>query len=106
METPETTLELKDPLFDLGRIVVTRGALALYESRPAGMDASAIHLYRHQTGDWGEVCDEDKATNDQAVKDGNRILSCYHLDNEGEQRVWIITEHDRSSTTFLLPEEY
>jgi len=55
-------------------------------------------------GDWGTVSDEDKALNDQSVKDGSRILSAYLL-NTGVS-VWIITEADRSATTFLLPEEY
>jgi hypothetical protein len=60
-------------------------------------------LARHVNCDWGDVCMEDAAENDLAVKDGNRLLSCYKF-NAG--RVWIITEWDRSSTTFLQPEEY
>ncbi|MBN8927619.1 MAG: hypothetical protein J0H19_13455, partial [Rhodospirillales bacterium] len=67
---------------------------------------------RHVSGDWGCVCDEDKALNDEAVELGNRILSAYPIDPAkpcegfGDNCLWIITERDRSVTTFLLPSEY
>jgi hypothetical protein len=61
-------------------------------------------LKRHLAGDWGDLGDEDKKTNDQAVIFGNRILSSYNLPKG--HKVWIITEWDRSVTTFLLPSEY
>ena len=56
------------------------------------------------SGDWGDVSDGDKRSNDEAVKDGDRILSAYHAPDK--TKFWIITESDRSSTTFLLPDEY
>lgn len=62
-------------------------------------------LQMHLTGDWGLVDDEDKATNDAALKDGNRLLSAYALPND-PGNFWIITEWDRSFTTLLLPDEY
>lgn len=61
-------------------------------------------LRRHQAGDWGDVDSEDKAANDRAVRDGLRLLSAYDL-GDG-LRVWLITEHDRSVTTLLLPSDY
>jgi hypothetical protein len=42
-------------------------------------------------------------TNDQAVKNGGRVLSSYDLRGD---KLWIITEADRSVTTLLTPEEY
>ncbi len=95
------------PLFGFGLVVATPGAL---EATTA--DYRRHCLTRHITGDWGSCCDEDKATNDEAVQLGNRILSAYPLDpakpckGYGENTLWIITEADRSVTTFLLPEEY
>ena len=41
--------------------------------------------------------------NDQALKDGGRLLSVY---GTGERRFWIITESDRSATTVLMPDDY
>lgn len=94
-------------MFPLGHIVATTGA------HDATTHAYRIEcLTRHVTGDWGCVCDEDRATNDEAVKLGNRNLSSYPLDPAlpckgwGDNTLWIITEADRSVTTVLLPDEY
>ena len=93
--------------FSLGQIVATRGALDAISS--ARMQAC---LLRHCRGDWGNVCKEDAALNDLAIQEGTRILSAYAIDESkpakghGDNCFWIITEADRSATTFLLPSEY
>lgn len=106
----EATLEQRPSggmqAFSMGRIVSTPGALAALEA--AGHNASEF-LVRHALGDWGDLCDEDKQANDEAVADDLRILSAYRLQGRlqgGSNRIWIITEADRSVTTILLPEEY
>ena len=86
-------------LFATGQIVATPGALELAEQ---GIDLLA-YLLRHLNGDWGDLCEEDKAENNFSVKNGYRILSAYPTPLG---KLWIITEADRSATTFLLPEEY
>ena len=58
---------------------------------------------RHLNQDWGDVCEEDKQSNNQALINGGRLLSSYTLDDE---TIWIITEANRSATTILLPSEY
>jgi hypothetical protein len=69
-------------------------------------------LARHMRGDWGCVDDEDAKTNEEAVRSGSRILSAYPIGSQkpckgfGDNTLWIITEADRSVTTFLLSEEY
>lgn len=60
-------------------------------------------LARHQSGDWGDVCPEDRRANNDAAVHGDRILSIYKL---GKHTLWVITEADRSTTTMLLPEDY
>jgi hypothetical protein len=87
------------PLFKLGQIVSTPGAKEAL-SQP-GADWMAL-LMRHSTGDWGDLDAEDKRANDDAVMNGDRILSAYNLSTGA--RIWIITEADRSATRFLLPE--
>ena len=62
-------------------------------------------LQKHHSGDWGELCKEDKQANDFAVENGYRILSAYTI-GENKVKIWIITEWDRNVTTILLPEEY
>ncbi|MDQ5809367.1 MAG: hypothetical protein M3358_01195 [Actinomycetota bacterium] len=90
------------PLFSLGRVVATPAALTLLEG--AGENPSEL-LDRHQHGDWGVVPLTDAKENDYSVKNGLRILSSYAVGCAGE-RIWIITEADRSSTCILLPGEY
>ena len=65
---------------------------------------SWLRLQRHVAGDWGEVCAEDKQSNDHALVEGTRILSAYRAADG--TKFWIITEADRSVTTVLLPEDY
>jgi hypothetical protein len=89
------------PKFSLGQTVATPGALRALEE--AGQ-SPAFFLDRHIQGDWGQVCDEDRRANDEALVDGSRLLSAYRT-LKGK-RLWIITEADRSSTCCLLPEEY
>lgn len=87
--------------FPLGAVVATPRALEALET--AG-HSPAEFLSRHVAGDWGEVGSEDKRLNDEAVASGERILSAYRM-KTGE-KIWIITEADRSATTILLPSEY
>ena len=61
-------------------------------------------IRRHVIGDYGICCKEDCEANDLALSDGDRIFSVY-MSNTGE-RLYVITEYDRSATTVLLPEEY
>jgi len=87
--------------FALGQVVATPAALqALANSGQSPAD----FLDRHVRGDWGEISKGDARLNDAAVKDGERVLSAYRT-LKGE-KLWIITEADRSSTCLLLPEEY
>ena len=85
-------------LFSPGTVVATRGAAEI--SREVLLSA----LKRHLSGDWGDVSEGDKQLNDEAVKYGDRILSSYRAPDK--TKFWIITESDRSVTTFLLPNEY
>ena len=88
------------PLFFLGRVVATPGALNALVM--AGQDPGEL-LERHQSGDWGDVLPADAAENQRRVRYGWRILSSYQV---GSRRIWIITEAYRSSTCLLLSEEY
>ena len=94
-------IDVPKPLFPLGQIVATPGALAALE---ASRQSPSDLLRRHVHGDWGCVDDEDRESNELALQDGSRIISAYMLDTD--QKLWIITEADRSSTCLLLPEEY
>lgn len=88
-------------LFALGQVVATRGALDLLDR--TGTNGFLL-LLRHQQGDWGSVPLGDAEANLEAIESGCRILSSYFLNDR--ERLWIITEADRSVTTLLLPDEY
>jgi hypothetical protein len=94
-------LEPRVPLFSLGMVVGTQGAVDALEA--AGQEPQEF-LDRHVRGDWGEVPDADKQENDLSLQHGFRILSAYTT-SAGE-RIWVLTEADRSATTMLLPDEY
>lgn len=94
------SLQTPLPLFRLGQIVATRGVLKHLEHH--GIQADP-YLRRHVRGDWGNVPPEDALANERAVEHGARILSSYEA---AGQRVWVITEADRSVTTLLFPSEY
>lgn len=89
------------PKFNVGRVVATPGAIAAADKTG---ESFYPFLTRHQNGDWGDVGEEDAKANDTALETGERLLSIYHL--KDGTKLWVITEADRSSTCFLLPEEY
>jgi hypothetical protein len=99
---------------ELGQVVMTQGIVALLEQPPVGFSMAYLHqcLKKHASGDWGCCGPEDWETNDDAVKHGDRVLSSYPINplqpcaGFGANTIWIITECDRSVTTFLLPDEY
>ncbi len=83
----------------LGQVVITRNAMETLD-----LSSVTLSLRKHSAGKWGDVCVDDWKANDEALVNGDRILSSYK-DINGT-KFWIITEADRSSTTVLLPEDY
>ena len=90
-----------EPKFPLGRVVATPEAL---DKLAESSENAAKFLRQHQLGCWGEICSDDAEANEQALEDGDRILSVYHTAKG--RKIYVITEADRSSTCILLPEEY
>lgn len=88
--------------FELGQTVVTRGVAEVMENEEFSKFLTES-IIRHANGDWGDMCEEDKETNDYAVDHEERIFSAYE---KGDWKIWIITEWDRSYTTVLFPSEY
>ena len=98
-QTGSKLLSIELGRFKLGKLFITPGA----------RDAVSIEevetlLQRHASCDWGDCCEEDWDSNVTALYEGTRIFSVYTAN--GGEKVWMITEADRSSTTLLLPMEY
>ena len=87
-----------NPRFNPGRLMITRNAKNALPRRE--VDAA---INRHLSGDWGDVCQSDWQRNEQALRDGDRLLSVYQT--QAGEKFWIITESDRSTTTVLLPSD-
>jgi hypothetical protein len=98
IEPPELHTRQK---FPLGEIVATPESLRCIDDAGQTPD---FFLDRHAQGDWGAVADEDWRANDEALVNGDRIVSAYRtLRNV---RIWIVSEADRSATIIILPEQY
>ena len=97
------------PLFSLGQLFATPGALATLEA--FGVHPLALVFCRHVIGDWGDMCAVDRELNMHSITHGMRIFSSYKLalttgDSTTTETVWVITEADRASTTVLRSEDY
>jgi hypothetical protein len=103
------TLFVINAAFHTGQIVATRGVYDLACQNPDFAKFIQKSLNRHIKCDWGDVDGEDKQANNQALKQGTRLLSAYddeRFPKNGAATIWIITEADRSVTTILFPDEY
>ncbi len=89
---------------ELGDLVCTQGVNSLMNENERFRMFVNESVLRHQLADWGDLVPQDKAANDQALADGERLLSAYLVN--GLPKIWIITEADRSSTCILFPSEY
>lgn len=98
----------KDQLFETGNLVVTTNCLAKLEGDNE-FDETRQFLIRHISGDWGDLCEEDKQVNKMSLETGARLMSTYKTSSGTE--VWVITDAvapsgHRETTTILLPEDY
>jgi len=93
------TVYVVDSRFPTGKLSATSNALAQISEKDI-----QFALFRHSTGDWGDLDEADRAANEAALREDKRLLSQY-TDEKGTP-FWIITEWDRSATIVLLPEDY
>lgn len=96
---PSACTTPSSPKFALGQTVITANANRVLPE----LDV-LLALGRHQAGDWGELCEEDRKANEDALQTGERLVSVYK--SVRGQKFYVITEWDRSITTVLLPEDY
>ena len=90
----------RPPLFPLGHLLATPQVLSVLDAHGI---APLTLLQRHVQGDWGELVAEDQQVNQEALREGARLLSSYHI--APGITVWIITEADRSVTNLLMPDD-
>ena len=66
------------------------------------------HLFaRFDSGDWGDVCEEDSATNEKSLSDGSMVMGVYPLhQSQPDVKVWLVLDRGHDTATVLLPEDY
>jgi hypothetical protein len=95
-----------EPAFEMGQVVSTAGLDAWMEKN-GGKEQFLPYLFRHHHGDGGDLSNDDKLANFDAIMKGDaRVFSSYNIPRLPGGKLWIITDADRRVTTLLLPEEY
>jgi len=89
--------------FRLGNVYMSRGIGDCAAQQKGFAEFVLQSLQRHASGDWGDLCEEDRDENELSLTNGLRLMSRYEFRN---LKVWVITEADRTATTILFPEEY
>lgn len=89
-----------EPKFSLGKTFATAAVTAWAEQEKIDLSR---YLHQHHCGQWGDLDADDKAANEAALENGSRIFSCFKTN---DQKIYIITEANRSMTTLLFASEY
>jgi hypothetical protein len=97
--------------FETGKLLHTASVNDTAKSNPLFALFLMQCINRHRNNDWGNCCKAVWESNDLALQKNNRIISIYHLPIDlksihPDERLWVITEWDRSYTTILFPSEY
>ena len=96
----------KENYFELGRVVITRGLDEAMKHNPEAQWEVVEAFNRYKGQDWGDLDEDDKQLNDEAIKSGqDRILARYEINSLNDD-IYIITKWDRSATTLLFCNEY
>ena len=95
--------------FNMGQIVVTRSINEYMSADRKFATEINLCLRRFAVKDWGELDEEDKQTNEEALQypDDLYLLGAYQT---GKGKIWIITNRisekaGDNATTVLFPEE-
>lgn len=85
------------PRFRLGQVVMGQSVTDLIERGSLNIQS---YLERHVRGDWGDISQAHVIVNEVALHSNDFVFSRYNLTTD--QRLWIITDGDRHTTTVLL----
>ena len=103
-------MSTKNNKFSLGQVLMTKNIAEFSSQSQNRFLWINTCLSKHQNGNWGDLSKDDIVSNEQALKSSERLFSAYRIPDELEyphhQKVWIITERDRSVTTVLFPSDY
>lgn len=89
--------------FDIGSLYKTAGIDHAINKDKNYYKELVSCFEKYLTGNWGDLCEEDKKANERAILNNERLLGAY-LTSKG--KIFIITEANRASTTILFANEY
>lgn len=92
--------------FPLGRVVMTHGFVTSCDSLDHASTVASELIGMHASGDFGILEEDDRQVNLQGLHSDHkdRVFSAYLI--QGDTKVYVITEQDRSATTVFLATEY
>lgn len=96
-------------MLHLGQVVTTAAIHSLISDLGNFHTFVIRSLCRHHKLDYGDLCKDDINANTAAISNGQRVFSSYNVPEGHEcryEKIYIITEADRSVTTVLFPHEY
>jgi len=67
------------------------------------------HIFkRFNSGDWGDICEEDSESNKLSLTNGGMVMGVYplHPSEPEERKVWMVMDHGHETATLLMPEDY
>lgn len=100
---------MNTPLFNTGALHTTSTISEFMQENLLFAEFCDNSLNKHKSGDWGDLEEEDLEANNFSLENKERLVSVYNLPPnwiEDEEKIYIITEWDRSVTTILFPSEY
>ncbi|MGX9459596.1 hypothetical protein ACWU37_21935 (plasmid) [Photobacterium damselae subsp. damselae] len=60
-------------------------------------------IYLHSLGNWGDISESDKKSNDESLLEKGMVLSKFYFNGHS---IFVITDCGHETTTVLLPSEY
>ena len=96
-------------LFETGPVMMTPEIKELMSAGHQAIEVVQRCLDRHTEADWGDLCDDDKQLNNDALeaeRSGRPTDSLFSSYDTDLRKIYVITECDRLVTTILLPQEY
>jgi hypothetical protein len=93
--------QILEPRFQLGRTYTSLGV--------AHLRVNVLRYYkRHQCGDWGDVTEEQKNANEDALISGGSLLSQFEIETpDGKKHAaYVLTEENRGRTVVMLTTEF
>lgn len=87
--------------FESRDVLATQGATAILQNNP---ELGEELTFRHFSGDWGDVCEEERKMNERHLK--HKIHHLMSVFDVGGEKILFITEWGRDATVVVTFDEF